>query len=771
MKQNNKKSGIPLFAADAASRKSLFQNKWAYPFVLVILFILILSMRLLSDPDLGFHLNAGKWIVENFSFPQKDTFTYTAALNDYVDLHWLFQVFIFIFYKAFSYYGLSVLVGLLSILLAFLILKRNLFFSLPLSISSILLFAGFLIIEPRIVLRPEMFTFIFISWMLLLLDSYFNSGKRNLFWLPVIMLLWCNIHSLFILGFALTGSYFFSIWFRSKKIDRYFTLWMILSVAACFINPYFIKGFTFPLELFSRFDSNNVYNQHIKEFVSFLRLDSFKAKDILFICFAVVTFAGVLLTLRKRKIHEFILLIVFFYLAIISIRNIPLFVIIALPIAGVSLHELKNKIEQLSFAKKSGWIKKTVFVIMIALPIIISARVVTNSYYFSNESYYKTGLGIDVYQQPDNATDFIVSKNIKGKIINSIGFGGWLEWKTSQPVFIDGRLEVMKEGLYNEVVDSWSNGLEKLLIKYKPNLIVYNYLKYNTWTEQIAAIPAWRLIYLDGNSAIFSQDKDTVQLPSVNLSALPEKYNLSNVASNKANTILNAPSSGKFANWIKGFYKKVDYSERNLLNISSFCLQMKAYKTAETFFLEVLRKSTGNNKMEFFALAEIYQQLNDIEKEKICCNRILQFDPGNKTALAYLRNISVNTSDSAISTNTSTNEDEAKLLFNSGNKKFQNGDATGAIKDYDKAIELKPDYYKAYNNRGIIKSSELKKDEEALKDFEKAIEINPEYSDAYLGRGTSKYNLKDFSGACKDWRKASDLGNTQAAEQLKKYCK
>lgn len=753
------------------SWKSLFKTKWKYPFLCIILFIFILSLRLLSDPDLGFHLNTGKWIIENFSFPAKDTFTFTAVLNDYTDLQWLFQIIIFVIYKTFSYYGLSILVTLLTIALALIILKRNLLFNLPLSLNCILLFLSFLIIEPRIVLRPEMFTFIFISGMLILLDRYYYSGKRILFWLPLIMLFWCNIHSLFVLGFALTGSYFISTWFHNKKIDKYFALWMVISIFACLINPYFFKGFKFPIELFSRFDSNNIYNQHIKEFRSFINLDVFHAKDILFICYIILSILGILMTFRKRKIHEFLLLVIFLYLALISIRNIPLFIIISIPVTGASIYELKGKIEQFQFSKKLRWIRMSAFILMIVLPVFISARLITNSYYFSNESYYKTGIGIDTYQQPENATEFILSKNLKGKILNSIGFGGWLEWKTSQPVFIDGRLEVMKEELYNEVVESWNNGLEKLLKKYKPNLIVYNYLKYFAWTEQIAKIHDWRLIYLDGNSAVFSSDKDSVKLPSVELSELPGQYNLSKISSDEATAILNKPLSSTFINWIKGFHKKVDYSERDLLNIASFCLQMKSYNSAETFFLEILNRSDGDGLIEFYALAEIYRQLNDIEKEKYCCNQILKFNPGNKVALEYIKNIPTNSGESSSASKVSTNEEEAKLLFNSGNNKFQNGDAAGALKDYNKAIELKPDYYKAYNNRGILKSSELKKDNDALKDFEKAIEINPDYAEAYLGRGTSKYNLKDFDGACKDWQKASGLGNIQASEQLKKYCK
>ncbi|MGD0340769.1 MAG: hypothetical protein ABSA76_03560, partial [Bacteroidales bacterium] len=69
--------------------KEYFHSKWALPFIVVTIFITILSLRLLSDPDLGFHLKAGKWIVENGSFPSKDTFTYTVNNNDYTDLHWL----------------------------------------------------------------------------------------------------------------------------------------------------------------------------------------------------------------------------------------------------------------------------------------------------------------------------------------------------------------------------------------------------------------------------------------------------------------------------------------------------------------------------------------------------------------------------------------------------------------------------------------------------------------------------------------------------------
>ena len=50
---------------------------------------------------------------------------------------------------------------------------------------------------------------------------------------------------------------------------------------------------------------------------------------------------------------------------------------------------------------------------------------------------------------------------------------------------------------------------------------------------------------------------------------------------------------------------------------------------------------------------------------------------------------------------------EAKKYFDSAKIKYDRGDYTGAIADYDKAIELDPNYALAYMNRGIAKAQKL----------------------------------------------------------------
>jgi len=741
-------------------------NIWVVPFFFVIAFITVLSCRLLSDPDLGFHLNAGKYIVENKTVPDKDSFTYTSTQNDYIDLHWLFQIIIYSTYKITGYEGLSVLVLLLSFTLCYLLLLRNQRLKIPLSLSCLLIFAGYLIIESRIILRPELFTYIFITLSLLVLDQYYLNKKRMLYFLPIIMLFWCNMHSLFILSFVFFGSYFLSIWVRDKKFDKYLFSWLFLACITCFLNPYFIKGFTFPLELFTRFDSNNVFNQNIKELKSYFHSDIFELKNLLFLIFLCTFVLLFIYNIRKRKLHEFIILPVFIYLALVSIRNIPLFIIIALPISGSIILSIKEKL------KHFNKLLPVVYYSLIILSVGLIFRLFTNSFYISNNSPYKTGFGIDEQQQPVNSAEFLNRNYLNGKILNSLGIGGWLSWSTSQPVFIDGRLEVIKEDIYKEVVASWrENGLSKLLLQYKPNLIVYNYPKYHTWTDQLSEMPDWRLLYLDGSVAVFVSKNFAPNLHPLDFNDLLITYHLQQyISESEKIEIINHSPKGKFMQWIDGFYKKTDYSETSLLNIASFCMQLKDYDIAERFFLTNYKKTEGNNNYVLYALADIYKIKGNKNLSQICCTNILKFDSEIKMALSSLEKTKKNTTVASDTNKIKSKENDAITFFNSGNAKYQNKDIQGAISDYDKAIAIKPDYFKAYNNRGIIKASELNLNNEALKDFDKAIELKPDYSDAYLGRGSVKFSMKDISGACNDWEKAYNLGNAQAKLQIDKYC-
>ncbi len=59
----------------------------------------------------------------------------------------------------------------------------------------------------------------------------------------------------------------------------------------------------------------------------------------------------------------------------------------------------------------------------------------------------------------------------------------------------------------------------------------------------------------------------------------------------------------------------------------------------------------------------------------------------------------------------------------------------------------------------------------AIKDYDKAIEINPKDAEAYYNRGLAKIGLGQKYSGCLDLSRAGKLGYSKAYEAIKKYCK
>ena len=101
---------------------------------------------------------------------------------------------------------------------------------------------------------------------------------------------------------------------------------------------------------------------------------------------------------------------------------------------------------------------------------------------------------------------------------------------------------------------------------------------------------------------------------------------------------------------------------------------------------------------------------------------------------------------------------------------YHRGNLPQAISDYNKAIEIDPNYADAYYNRGLAyyKQDNLP---QAISDYNKAIGIDPNYAKAYKNRGVLYYIAKDYDKAWADVHKAEGLGvvvNPEFLNALKK---
>ncbi len=105
-------------------------------------------------------------------------------------------------------------------------------------------------------------------------------------------------------------------------------------------------------------------------------------------------------------------------------------------------------------------------------------------------------------------------------------------------------------------------------------------------------------------------------------------------------------------------------------------------------------------------------------------------------------------------------EEGSKLLLRYSEFKKAEETLTEAIK-YDK------NNFEAYYYRGCARVNALKYDE-AIADFEKAVELKPDYADAYFNLGRTYYMKHDEDKACEYYKLAEQYGRPNLEDFLKR---
>lgn len=124
--------------------------------------------------------------------------------------------------------------------------------------------------------------------------------------------------------------------------------------------------------------------------------------------------------------------------------------------------------------------------------------------------------------------------------------------------------------------------------------------------------------------------------------------------------------------------------------------------------------------------------------------------------------ILVNTSPSKNTGLLPNNTNSAKSYYVRGLSKFDKGDVSGAISDFNQAIQSQSDYAEAYFYRGLA-YFDLKNLPKSIADYNKAIDINASYIDAYYNRALILSLMGDKPSAIADYTQVIRLDRNFAA--------
>jgi len=96
------------------------------------------------------------------------------------------------------------------------------------------------------------------------------------------------------------------------------------------------------------------------------------------------------------------------------------------------------------------------------------------------------------------------------------------------------------------------------------------------------------------------------------------------------------------------------------------------------------------------------------------------------------------------------------------------GDYQAAEKHFDKAIRYDKNNPEAYYGRGCCKAN-MQRYQEAIVDFQKAIELKPDYANAYFNLGMMYFYINDYDMMCYYYKLANENGR-ENMEDLMRSC-
>lgn len=462
--------------------------------------------------DLGRHIKMGEIILQTGAVPRTNLFSYTYPDFPFINTHWLSEVIFYLVDKAAGSSGLLFLT-ILTVFIAFVLpyfysLQRASLFSL-----GIVSFLYLRILFERTDIRPEVFSFLFLSFFIVTLYRYRETFTRWIFLLPVFSLLWVNIHiyffvGLFVLGLFLTEQLLLFVKERMatvkqsrqtpKRNGKTLALLALIFFASCLatlFNPNGIEGALYPLRVFDNYGYTIEENQNI----FFLQQLGMQKPSLPFFEFTILLVGiTLLITLKKTKPIDWLLFSSFSLLGILAVRNLPLFVFTTMIPFSLALATLEKKLVQQGKRK----FLVNIFYVQITASLVIVGFLLWNFFFISN--YRGFGYGVEKGAKP--AVDFMLTNTIQGPLFNNFDIGSYLDYRLypKERVFIDGRPEAYPAAFFQDVYIPMQENpviFEHVSKKYGIQTIFFSHSDQTPWArtflQSIAKNPAWSIIYLD----------------------------------------------------------------------------------------------------------------------------------------------------------------------------------------------------------------------------------------------------------------------------------
>jgi hypothetical protein len=460
---------------------------------------------LLGDTDTGWHIRVGDYILATHSIPRQDIFSFITPTIPWTAHEWFAEIIMSVTHSSFGLTGIVIFYAFMIAMVYYLLFRmlRNYNKNILLAI----LIAIFVIASSTMhwLARPHIFTHLLLMITYMILDGYQTGRSNRLYWLPLLMIVWVNVHGGFVVCLLLLGIYFLGNIFEAFFAEinekeaclgkvKEIGIVGLFCLIACLANPRGYHILLFPFNVVS----NTYLMDHIQEFSPPNFHQPMFIKYLLFILIALLAYSK-----KRLSVIELMLVIVFLNMALFSIRHVPLLAIIIAPIivsqSTIVLSASKGRFAELLHKKGAEMAAIDasacgVTWIFIGLAVVITAV-----------SAGKIHFDFDPKNKPVAAVEFLKREPIQGNMFNNDQFGSYIIYTAQQDykVFFDGRSDMYGVDRINEYnkIRNFEPGWEKILGKYHITWIIFS--AESELSRFLQQDGEWYLIYADKIANIF----------------------------------------------------------------------------------------------------------------------------------------------------------------------------------------------------------------------------------------------------------------------------
>lgn len=485
-------------------------------FILLLVYIMIIDAgaHLLRDADTGFHIMVGRFFIENGYVPVNDFFSYTVPGKEWVAFSWGTGVLFAFIDNIMQLNGVVLLCTVLIILTLFITYKLLMKWEINFFIIVLSIFMITSLTSIHWLARPHLFTVFFTCLTFYLLELA-KDNKKYYYPIPVIMMLWINLHPGFISGFFLLILYFLgnllelanskdiNLRFAHKKAIIAIVIVFVVSFLLTLLNPYGLNSYYYIYEtLKSSWIVNITLEYHSPDFHG--------TYAILLYEFLILAFIFIALRMKKKVLDmpKILVFLLWAHLSLFAMRNIAIFAVIAVPCFALVLQSYIDSIELKRFKEVSSnflslekALKYHLWPCLVILFIVLCSlrgsflpcKNLVNCHFSESKL-------------PVNALKYLENNPLKGNMFNLDNWGGYIIYAYPHiKVFMDGRLDMYQQefiGEYQKVVQvtpEW----EDVLSKYKVDwILIPNNILLN---NMLGHSNNWERYYSDDLASIYKR--------------------------------------------------------------------------------------------------------------------------------------------------------------------------------------------------------------------------------------------------------------------------